>query len=92
MEHHENTALSSAQFEDKSSLNLLACRELIEMVKNNDFLWKKRCTSFKDQHMKNLCWISIGSALTFELSGKSYCQKISMKLKLLQFSSQIFLV
>ncbi|CAL1681092.1 unnamed protein product [Lasius platythorax] len=65
----ENCEESYTQFEDESSLNLLACRELIGLVKSNELLWKKRCISFKDQQMKNLCWTSIGSVLTSVLSG-----------------------
>lgn len=38
----ESTALSSAQIEDESELSLTLCRELIELVKSNEVLWKKR--------------------------------------------------
>lgn len=70
MENKEN--FSNAQLEDESSLNLIICRELIELVRSNELLWKKRCVSHKDQQMKNLCWTSIGSALTSKLSGELY--------------------
>ncbi|XP_071653141.1 uncharacterized protein [Temnothorax longispinosus] len=59
----------SAQFEDKTCLNLILCRELIGLVKANECLWKKRCISHKDQQMKSLCWTSIGNVLTTVLSG-----------------------
>lgn len=87
MENKENI-LSNAQLEDDFSLNLIACRELIELVRSNELLWKKRCVSHKDQQMKNLSWTSIGNSLTSKLSGKLYeNSKIGMKIKLLQFLS-----
>lgn len=74
MENEKSAALINIQFEDESSLNLSLCRELIELVKSNELLWKKRCISYKDQQMKSLCWESIGNALPSPLSGKLYSE------------------
>lgn len=66
----ESTALSSAQIEDESELSLTLCRELIELIKSNEVLWKKRFLSYKDQQLKTLTWSTIGSFLSCKLSGK----------------------
>lgn len=77
MEDEENIL-----FDEDNELNLESCRELIELVKINELLWKKRCLSYKDQQMKKLCWSTIGSALSCELSGKLYDKNYKYVLEL----------
>jgi len=46
--------------------------ELVKFVQENPLLWNQSHPDFKNRDKKDIKWISLGSRLTNQLSGKLY--------------------